>query len=175
MQLLKQATNSINNCKLILRSLCGEGISIGSPVNMCTIGNKVIWPTGGVICHILVTHPRLLSVLCVGVFPMMARPVCGVPGVPVPRQPRSPSGSMFAKSSSHDVSMVEAKRTSHCACLQLFSPEPCLSSALIFCWFEGTWAEQHRHILPWKRCCGNGLKFPDALNSDEEKINSKIK
>lgn len=87
----------------------------------------------------------------------------------------SPSGSKFAKSSSHDVSVVEAKRTSHCACIQLFSPEPCLSSALIFCWFEGTWAEQHRHILPWKRCCGNGLKFSDALNSDEEKINSKIK
>lgn len=53
---------------------------------MCTIGNKVIWPTGGVICHILVTHPRLLSVLCVGVFPRMARPVYAVPVVPVPCQ-----------------------------------------------------------------------------------------
>lgn len=87
MELLKQATNSISNCKLIPRNLCGEGISIGSPVNMCTIGNKVTWPTGGVISHSLIIHPRLQTVLwCVGVFPRITRPVCGVPVVPVPCQ-----------------------------------------------------------------------------------------
>ena len=41
-EVLKQATNSISNCKLILRNISGEGINIGSPVNMCTMGNKVL-------------------------------------------------------------------------------------------------------------------------------------
>lgn len=134
MQLLKQATNSINNCKLILRSLCGEGISIGSPVNMCTIGNKVIWPTGGVICHIPRYPPQItVSVVCRSLSHDGQTSVW-CPWCPCAVSAQlSPSGSMFAKSSSHDVSVVEAKRTSHCACIQLFSPEPCLSSALIFC------------------------------------------
>lgn len=176
MELLKQATNSISNCKLIPRNLCGEGISIGSPVNMCAIGNKVIWPTGGVISHSLVSHPRLQSVLwCAGVFPRMTRPVCGVPVVPVPRQSCwAPLASCFQKQF-HHVSVVEAKKKkpSQSACIQLLSPESCVSSALFFCQFEGTWDEQHKHILPWKRC-RNEVKFPDALSSDDEKINSRI-
>lgn len=32
---------------------------------MYTVGNKVIWPTSGVIFHILIVHPRIQSVLMI--------------------------------------------------------------------------------------------------------------
>lgn len=83
-EVLKQATNSISNCKLILRNVSGEGISIASPVNMCAIGKKVIWPIGGVIFHILVIRPRIQSVLrSVGILPRMSTLVSGVFVIPV--------------------------------------------------------------------------------------------
>lgn len=136
MELLKQATNSISNCKLIPRNLRGEGISIGSPVNMCTIGSKVIWPTGGVISHSFITHPRLQAVLwCAGVFPRMTRAVWGVPVVPVPCQSCWASLALcfqkqfpwcFCGGSKKQVSMLASS---------FLSPESCLSSALIFCQF----------------------------------------
>lgn len=120
MELVKQATNSVSNCKLIPRNLCGEGISIGSPVNTCTIGSKVIWPTGGVIGHSLVTHPRLQQ--CCGVqesFPgwpeqcvVSLLSLCHV-------SPAEPLWLSVSKSSSHGVSVVEAKNKS-AACIQLF-------------------------------------------------------
>lgn len=85
----------------------------------------------------------------------------------------SSSGFVFPKAVHIMFLWWKQKKTGQSACIQLFSPESCRSSALIFCQFEGTWDEQHKHTLPWKRC-RDGVKFPDALSSDEEKINSRI-
>lgn len=121
MELLKQATNSISKCKLIPRNLCGEGISIGSPVNMCTIGSKVIWPTGGVISHSLIPIPDAVSVvvwrsLCQDDQSSVWCPCCPCAMSVL----LSLSGSVFPKVIPMMFLWWEQK-TTHSACIQLFS------------------------------------------------------
>lgn len=160
MELLKQATNSISKCKLIPRSLCGEGISMGSPVNMCTVGSKVTWPTGGVISHSLITHPRCSQ--CCGVEESLPGwpeqcvvsllSLCHVSAA-------EPLWLCVSKSDSHDVSVVGAKNNSQC-----LHPAFFLILTQVLHLFSASLRElglSNTNILPWRRC-RNGVKFPDA-------------